>query len=373
MIPSTVLLRQAARFSRSLSTTVDLYLGSTLIQGGLPVTGGKISGDRTSKVRLTADLTLGLALGEKLNVTNQRSQVRIYRGVPSLGTDERMMLGCFRVDEVDYDVLGGVGLKCSGMESYVLDARFLKPRVPQFAVSATAQIKQLITEAIPSAKIRVRATKDAKLRVRTPWAQERWDAIDSLSAFLGVETYSDYTGGFVIANAPDLNRGVPVFAVTEGATGVLVGRSQNDTRDQVYNAVSVSGTSSDPTIPPFWAWAYDNDSNSPTYYWADPLGPAGGFGQVPRFYTSGFFTNNLQCQQTADRMLGDALAQNRSLDFTSVPLEFLETGDLVAVDLLDGTRINALIQTFEADLGVDGGYSATTMSTKVAARESDSL
>lgn len=369
MIPSTPLLREAARFSRSMATTVDLYRGSTPMQQGLPVVGGNIAGDRTDKVRLTANLTLGLGLGERLEVDNQRSQVRVYRGFPSLGTDERMLLGKFRVDELDFSALGEVQLKCSGMESYVMGARFLQPRVPQFAVSATRQIKQLITEALPSAKIRVRATRDAPLRTRVPWARDRWGAIDALNSFLGTETYSDHTGDFIIADEPDLVYGVPVYAITEGEGGVLISRSENDTREQVYNAVSVSGTSSDPTIPPLWAWAYDSDPNSPTYYWADPLGPAGGFGQVPRFYVSGFFNTTEQCQRTAFRFLGDALAKNVKLQFDTVPLEFLEVGDMVSVKMLDGNTRNHLVQKFDLDVGVDGGMTIDAMSTKVEARE----
>jgi hypothetical protein len=348
---------------------VDLYRGSTLIKAALPVTGGKLSGNRKDKVRLTADVELGLGLGEKLDIDNRRSQLRIYRGLTSTGAADRMLLGVFRVDELDYSGLGEMRIKCSGMESYVLNARFLKPRVPQFAVSAIAQIKQLIQEVLPSATIRVQATRDAPLRTRIPWARERWDAIDALSRFTEVETYSDYSGNFIIANEPDLINGVPVYAISEGVEGVMLDRSENNTRSQVYNAVSVSGTSSDPSVPPFWGWAYVDNPNSPTYYWADPLGPAGGYGQVPRFYTSGFFTNDEQCTRTAQRFLGDALAENVKLQFDSLPLEFLETGDMVAVDMLDGSVSNVLIQTFDYDLGVDGVWQADTMSTKVEARE----
>lgn len=369
MIPTTPLLREASKYSRTMTTTVDLYRGSTPIHAGLPVIDGSLSGDRTDKVRLNADVTLGLGLGERLDVDNQRSQIWIYRGLPSLGTDERMLLGKFRVDELDFSALGEVRLKCSGRESYVLNARFLQPRVPQFATSALLQIKQLILEAVPSATIRVKATRDGQLRTRVPWARERWDAIEALSSFAEVETYSDHTGDFIIADEPDLVTGVPVFAIKEGPGGVLITRSENNTREQVYNAVSVSGTSSDPSVPPFWGWAYDDDPQSPTYYWADPLGPAGGFGQVPRFYTSGFFTNSAQCVRTAQKFLADALAQNIKLEFDSLPLEFLEVGDMVAVDMLDGSVSNVLIQKFDYDLGPDGTWSANTMSTKVEARE----
>lgn len=369
MIPTTPVLREAARYSRTLSTTVDLYRGSSLIYPALPVTGGKLSGNRKDKVRLTADVELGLGLGQTLDIDNRRCQLRIYRGLTSTGADDRMQLGVFRVDDLDYSGLGEMRIKCSGMESYVLNARFLQPRVPQFAVSAIGQIKQLIQEALPSARVKIMATRDASLRTRVPWSRERWDAIDALSRFAEVETYSDYTGDFIVANEPDLINGVPVYRISEGAAGVMLDRSETNTRDQVYNAVSVSGTSSDPSVPPFWGWAYDDDPNSPTYYWADPLGSAGGYGQVPRFYTSGFFTNSEQCTRTAQRFLGDALAENVKLQFDSVPLEFLEVGDMAAVDMLDGSVSNVLIQTFDYDLGVDGVWQADTMSTKVEARE----
>jgi hypothetical protein len=335
------------------------------------VVGGTITAARTSKVRLEADLTLVHAANTLLDIDNQHCQARIYRGMPSLGTAERIQLGVFRVDDVDRSAFGEVHLNCSGMEAYVLDARFLQPRTPLYGISAMEQIKTLIKEVMPTAKIRVLATVDAPLRTRVPWERERWDAIEALGTFLNVETYSDHSGDFLIADMPDLINPVPVYAVDEGDGGVLVTRQETDTRDQIYNAVSASGTSSDSSVPPVWGWAYDDNPTSPTYYYADPQGPGGGFGQVPRFYVSGFFTDSGQCTRTAQKMLADALAENVKLSFTTLPLGMLEVGDTVSVTMRDGSVSNHLINKLTLDLGIDGTMQVETMSTKVEARETE--
>lgn len=368
MIPASLLLQEAARYSENLSVQVDIYRGSTLIHAAVPVVAGKISSDRTADIRLNADVTLAFTEYDATGIDTRRCSFRISRGVESLGYVERSPMGRFRVDQVSRSEMGQVELSGSGREAYLVDGRFLQPRTPPRGQSTVKTISDLITEILPQARVRQRNTQDRAVTAISPWDQERFTAIRALGDSINAEVYCDYTGDFIIADVPDLVNGVPVYVVNEGDAGVLLSRSEKDVRDTVYNAMSVSGSSSDPNVLPVWGWAYDADPNSDTYYYADPDGPGGGFGQVPKYYTSQFFTDDSQCTATAQSMLAYALAGNRTLSFSSIPLTFLETGDLVQVDMFNGTKEIHLLEKSSCSLDVGGGMDFETLASKIPVR-----
>jgi hypothetical protein len=369
VLKASALLQQAARYSRTLSARVDIYSGITPLYANVPVVSGSIKGDRDSRTRLNADVILALAPNEGRDINVHKCRFKVHRGIESIGISERMQLGEFRIDELSRDESGLIDINGSGLESYVIDARFIRPRTPPKGTSTIGFIIQLIHEVMPSVPVRILTTNDALITATAPWDSERWDAVEAMAQSIQAEVYANALGEFVIADAPNLLSEVPVYLVNEGEGGVLVTRKNKDTRDQVYNAVSVSGSSTDPNVLPVWAWAYDNDPLSPMYYWADPL--LGGFGQVPRFFESQFFTTEAQCQRTADNLLAQSLAANKALTFSTVPLGFLEAGDTVTVQLLDGTYENHLLQSFTCTLDVVGTYDADTLSSKVIARALD--
>lgn len=369
MIPASALLQEAARYSQTVSVRVDVYRGRVMTTPKAPIVEGKISADRGDKSRLSCDMTLAQNLWEPDIVGVKGYQLHVSVGVESLGTQERIPLGWFRVDEVARGSDGTVSVKASGRESFVIDARLLRPRTPSFGQSTVGEIVALIREAVPSAQIRPRNTIDRLIDITTPWDRDRWGAIDALAKTIEAEVFCDYTGAYVIADEPSLVTGVPVVRFTEGEGGLLVTRMQSDTREQVYNAVSVIGTSTDPNVPELYGLAVDTDPNSPTFYYADPLD--GGFGQVPRFYSSGWFTAAWQCDRTANKFLVDSLAANQKLEFDSLPLPFLEVNDIVEVQMRDGSIAVHLIDDITYDLSGNASMSCLTRSTKVEARETD--
>lgn len=366
MIPVSDLMLEAARYSRTLSSRVDIYNGQQILYSNVPVVSGTLKGDRGSQQRLSTTLTLAMQRNEGQDIDVQRCRFKVYRGIESLGVAERFQLGEFRVDEISRDESGQIELTGAGLEAYVIDARFLRPRTPPKGASTVAFIVTLIQEVLPSVPVIIQTTTDRAITATAPWDNARWDAIEAMADSINAEVFCNNRGEFVIADAPDLVNQAPCYLVNEGEGGVLVQRKSKDTRDQVYNAVSVSGSSSDPNVLPVWAWAYDADPQSPTYYFADPL--QGGFGQVPRFYESQFFNADSQCQVTANNLLAQSLARNNTITFSTVPLGFLEVGDTVTVQLIDGSYENHLLQSLSCTLEIDGTLGADTLSSKVIAR-----
>jgi hypothetical protein len=358
VIPHSALLDAAVRESTTLSVTVDIMRGNTVVIPDVDVVAGSISSDRTSKTRLSADVQLVYPDWKDDDISVNVHRFRIKRGFTSVGITEELVLGTFRIDERARNDNGLLALKGSGLETYIIDARFLSPRTPPYGQSTINTIRSLILEVLPDVTVVNEATTDTQVLMTAPWKRDRWDdAIEPLMESINVEVFVDYRGAFVIRDLPNLATGVPVYRINEGENGVLVSRSTKQTRDRVYNAFVASGSSTDPNVVPVFAVAMDSDPFSETYFYGD-------FGQVPRFYVNQNFTTTAQCQATADRGLADALAANKSLQFTTAPLHFLETGDLVQVMLADGSEEVHLVNTLSGGLSVDGGLQAETLSTK---------
>lgn len=365
MIKVSTLFRNAMAASWTPATRVDILRGSTVVSSNVPVVGGSYEADTTTTTRLKTSLELANTPEFPVVVDSRQYRVRVYSGITSLGFSEWIQLGEFRVDEVNSEDTGRVKIQASGLEAYVIDDRFIKPRTPPYRASTLGEIRQLILESAPWATVVYATTKDQRIMATAPWDKERWDAIEALGKSLNIETFVDHTGRFIIADVPPVIGGVPVMTIDEGPGGVLLTRNTVDTRDQVYNAVSVSGQSTDPNVPPVWGWAYDNNPASDTWYY-------GNFGKVTKFYSSSFFTSNAQCITTAEKMLPLAAVHNNQLFFLTAPIPFLEVGDIIAVRALSGDmEVHQLTRlSWNYGGGSDNRLSAETVSYKVVLPDS---
>lgn len=355
MIPHSQLMEDAVRFGHSVDTVVDVYRGNTLVYPNAPCTGGSVKSDRTSKVRWTATVQLGLYPWELLPLLDiARSRFVVKRGITTLGYEETLQLGEYRVDSTGRTELGKVSLTGDGPEGYVVDARFLVPRTPPRGQSTIQAIADLIGEAMPSVRtVLAMNTYDKPVTATAAWPRDRIDAAIALADSIRAEVFADNTGTWVLKDNPTLQLPAPCYTVNAGESGVLITETPGDTRDGVYNAVSVTGRSDVEGQPPVWGWAYDADETSPTYW----FGP---FGHKPRFYSSDMLSTPDQCVQVARNQLRSALTANRSYAFTSAPLPFLEAGDAVQVIHPDGSADYYLLNTVTHDLAVGAALQADT-------------
>jgi hypothetical protein len=355
VIEHSSLYEEAIRYSNTMSTIVDVYVGDTLVYADIPVVDGNVTCDRGSKVRWSSKIDIALYPWQLVPLLDTyQARFKVYRGLTSLGRTEMLQLGEYRVDEIARSDVGHLQVSGSGLESYLVDARFLRPRTPPTGESTLQAIADLIGEAVPgSPTVVAQSTGDRRVQATAPWERDRIDAVLALGDSLNADVFVNNAGIFVIRDKPTLVGRVPVFLVNAGDGGVLVGEDVKDTRDGVYNAVSVSGQSSDQAVPPVWGWAYDNDTASSTYYYGD-------FGQKPMFYSSQYIYSDAQCVSIAQTMLIESLAVNSSLSFESLAVCFLEAGDVVTVLLSDGTTANHLLQKTDIGLAHNGTLKADT-------------
>lgn len=354
MIPTSDLFKEASRYSTTMLSVVDIYQGTDLVQAAVPLVGGKVKCDRDAKIRWTADVSLAYADWQKLDIDPTRAQFKIYRGISSIGKTEMVQLGTYRLDDFSREQRGEISLSGSGFETFVSSAKFLQPRTPPYGSGTIATVGQLVNEAIPGGTlVRAQNTTDKRITATAPWARERLDAVKALADSINAELYADNTGQFTLRDKPSLTKQVPVAVFKSGPNGVLLSVKESTSSDNTYNAVSVSSTSSDASVAPFWAWAYDNNPTSPTYFY-------GPFGQRPRFYSSQFFTSNAQCLATAQQMLLEQLAPVTTMSFNSPVMCWLEAGDVVSVERQDGTMANYMLSSVSFGLNYSDTLSADT-------------
>ncbi len=364
MLTQDPVLMEMLRYSRTLVTKIDLYEGTKLVAGNIPVIDGSVTASRKGNARRTFDCSIALNAWESLPVDPYKSRVKIRMGLEIRpGVDQTFPQGVFRVDSVRREWTGGLSLSGTSLESYVIDDRFFTPRTPPLGNSTIAAISALILESIPDAIFLVQGTKDKAVGMTAPWERERWEAVTALSDSIDAETYCNGEGVFVIANKPSLDVAsqVPVWKVNAGPDGVLISESLNLTRNKVYNAVVASGQSSDQDVPPVWDVATDDDPNSPTW-WGGP------FGHVTRFYANPNFTTKEQCTTAARHMLQEAIVEDREVNFTMLPMRALEPGDVIEVTLMDGTVENHLVDEVTYPFGLSD-MSAKTLASKVETAE----
>lgn len=364
MLKASALLKQASAYSQTFSQRVEVLRAGTVIMSSIPVVSGRIFANRTSSPRMTCELILGVEPWEPLPFNNRTCQIRIWRGVESLGQKEALQQGTFRIDDWSRTPEGLVSLQGSGLEAYQIDGRLLVPRTPPFRASTVHTIIDLIREIRPRATVRIETTRNLPITQTTPWERDRWDAIDDLAASIECDVFADARGDYVIRDIPRVS-GTPVLWVKQGAGGLMVDQKQSETRDQVYNGAVAMNQTTVPGSRPVWGKAIVQDPDDDLYFYGE-------YGQVPIFHLSQWYTQSWQCERYARKLLVDAMALNSSMTFSTPPtVWWLEVGDLVGVDMLDGSQQVHLLQSMDANLGPEGMINFGTVSTKRAARMED--
>jgi len=344
MIQTSRLFQESMRYSRTMFTEVDIVRNGITLENDIPINDGKVTTDRGSNTRYSASVDIPLPTWRTLPFDADGTRLRIRRGVESIGVREAVAVGTYQIYDFKRTNRGVIGVTCKGLENVLIEGRFEYPRTPAYGISTVLAITQLIVEVDPLAEVVALNSYDKRVTATAPWERERQSAVNQLATSINAEVFCGHDGRWYIVDAPDLYNLVPIFLFDVGETGVVVEQQVSRSREGVYNAAIVSGQSSDSSVPAVSARAIDNDPNSKTYYY-------GTYGKVPRFYSSQFFTNEVQCQVYANRLLAESLAPNNKVSVTSGPIPLLEAGDPVMNRLLDQPDQTYLLQKTDLPLG----------------------
>lgn len=294
------------------------------------VMGGDVIHDGTADIRATLDLiTDGTNMWPTTNsslLAPYGNEIFVERAVKYGQETEWIPQGYFRIDSPDQSVVpdGPIRLAGSDRMAGIIDAELLTPRQFRSTLSNGAVVQTLVFEVYPGATIEWdSAAVSGALLGRTLVAEEsRFKFLNDLITSLGKIWYWDHRGILVIKDVPSTS-GASVWTVSSGPHGVLTAIDRKLTRKGVYNAVVATGEAADTTAPSR-AIAYDNNPDSPTYYF-------GRFGPVPRRYSSPFITTNAQALSAARAILTRGLGLPYNINFSAVPNPALEPYDVTTV------------------------------------------
>lgn len=343
-------------FSDALATSyepvaeADLYVAGVLKRTNLPLTGGAIAIREDSKVRRTLHLPIGfvdLTTTETYDLlTPFGGEIAVRAGLRlGVGYTEMVPVGRFVIEDAGQDSHYGDPTVTAGDRSVLIQAdRFLTPHNTNGERTVSGEIKYLLQQSIPGLEVFDLTTSQARTPVAT-WDRERWDCCEALAASIGAEVYFDPEGRAIIRPVPEANTVLdPSWTVKGEEGGVLSDYSTGLSRDQVYNAVVVTGDTSDPGVPPVTAIVYQQSG---------PLRWAGPFGRVPRFYSTPVVRTYDGAVSAGRKVLARSVAYSRRLLVDVVPNAALDTGDQLDVKLPDGSLERRVLREAILPLGLD--------------------
>lgn len=231
-------------------------------------------------------------------------------------------VGDLRAEEAEWNAdRGAIDIRAFDMGSAVADDRFLSPRAMSGGTKRDAAAT-LLTESVPATVTYTGVPTDSLYPVT--WDSERHEAVTELTTALGAWWYWGAYGGWTIKTVP-VPTSDPEAAdwVVPSHTGV-VSSTGSASREQVYNAVSVTGkTPEGDTDPTPHAVVYDDDPSSPTW-WDGP------FGHRPRFYSSPVLETDAQCESAGESLLSRSRGITRGMKMAVAAHPGLEPGDTIS-------------------------------------------
>lgn len=362
MRPVSSTFLDAIRGSHKIFSRVKVL---TAYQEGTAPTGteiriidGDVRADAKADIRQTVDMTTPgnrrWPTQPTQLLTPYGNELFIERGIDyGNGTVELVSLGYFRIDSVNQDEGpdGDIRLAASDRSIGIIDGRLPYPVQFVAGTSVATVFNQLVHEIYPSATIIFDFDANAATFATAHVTEDdRFGFLNDIAKSYGKIMFWDYRGQLRIEDPPD--PGSPVYEVNSGPGGVLVKLNRELSRDGVYNAVVANGETTDDNIPPVTALVYDNDPNSPTYWF-------GRFGKVPRFYSSPFLTTNAGALSAARSILQQATGLPYSINFTSVPNPALEVFDPITITSRDGSVVH-VIDTLNVPLTAENPQNGTT-------------
>lgn len=330
MLTTTALYRQALPYPHRRETRVQVFHGSTLVADSdtdpalLPVD-GEVTASVTSRVTRSLSLTVDPSLyptSPASLLSPEQAVLKVFAGIgyPN-GSREIFPVFTGRIQDVRRAGNGNVVVQADDLARDVIEFEFENPQPSLTGALVTAQIRALITQALPAATF---GTDDANVAT-TPavvWDQDRGRALDDLAFAAGGRWFALGDGSFVTRRYP-YQQTVPVVTIADQSGGTNVSAERFVTRDGVANSVTVSSERMDGS-PPIRATQRDTDPLSPTFF-------GGSFGRKTRIVKVQTPLTSAEAQAMARAQLAAAIALGSQWTISCVADHALEPGDCITV------------------------------------------
>ncbi|WP_370944000.1 DUF5047 domain-containing protein [Amycolatopsis sp. cg5] len=362
MWPLSTRAQFALAQSHAMTARATVYsLGYGMLQ--IPLAGGSVEVDATSKVRRSATLQADprwwpRSPTDLLSPYGSICQVD-YGIVLSGGGTEWVPLIFGYLDETSrtrpITSSGEVEVKVVDAASHVAEDRFDVPAQTIANATAISEIARLVQNTLGPIEV-LNLTGSTAVAPVIVTERERWDTMEKLAEFLGAEVFFDPVARLIVRPQPTFDQN-PVWTIRTGNGGNLLTVKDKLTREQVYNKVVASGQRTD-GVPAVYAVA--TDTTSPARY-------GGPFGNKPRFYTSELLTTTAQCQATADSLLARVRGIAAQIEVEVLVNPALDAGDVITVLDPEAGETRHIIDKVTIPLSPDGAQSITTRSDELPA------
>lgn len=361
MLPSTPAYKLALPLThrREHTFVVRTTDGEILTESPVPIGGGVVQAQLTSRVSRTATFTASdewfpVADDDPLSPYHAIVQISAGIGYP---TGEREVFPVFtgRVYNARRSAAGLVTFRADDLAADVIAAAFERPVNSQPGRSVIAEMERLILDAFPWATFGTHDVTDAVVP-RLTWDEDPGKALDDLAAVVGGRWFTLGNGDFVFRRYAysDLT---PVANLTDGPTGLLSSVDLEVTADDSYNAVVVTAERADSTDP-IRVVARDDNYLSPSFY-------GGRFGKRTRQVRAQSASTIADAQLLAAAQLNASTALSRQATIVAVPDMTLEPGDVTGIEWR-GVRDVHAIDSMTYPLDPTTGMSISTRSAVLA-------
>lgn len=306
--------------SHEMSTRVSVFRDQTSL-GDIPVIGVNVNatygtqGGRDGYITVDANvISSGL-----LNPVSD--QVIIYTGVKGQ-FEVPIFTGRVDTREADSDGYVDVVLLSRGAEA--IRAAFEVPWAATVGHQSAEEITLILQDVNTNWAVDTSRALNQALPSGLVWEEDRGQALDQLAQGSSNIWQPDRTGGFVVfanpyALGPDLGIN-SVITLTDGVGGTTVNVRNTETRDGIWNSVTVVVERLDNSAP-IRVTARDGTVGSPTFW-------GGTFGKQNIVVKNQTPLTNGLAQLLAARILRQSLALQRAFDITVTHMPILDPGDV---------------------------------------------
>jgi hypothetical protein len=332
----------------------------TVVQQLRTVVDGTVTVDETQATRRTLSLTIesqGHNLDDLIprvetDLLNPASshEIRIYRGIDYQdgSPDELVPLGVFQMSKpqitektaksgtVSYEIV----VTGYDRSSWIARLAWITPYTIEQGTNLRDAVIAAVENRVGVGTLRFNVVTTTATVQYTVWglttgsADNPWTDLTSLVSAFGYEIFFDVTGTFVMREIAYADTTLPanIGEFEEGVNCTTTAIELTLDETQEYNGVICIARGKGIAVAPVQAEAWDTDPNSPTYY----LGP---WGKVPYVFVTHAFpvfgqTNAeavAQAQIVAQAMLLRLLQQLNGVSVSSIPVPFLQEGDVVSL------------------------------------------
>lgn len=320
-----------------------------IISSGLTYLAGSVTATLTSRVARTCTITFTEDMypyePEDL-LAPYGNMIRAWRGIQFAdGHRYRWVVFVGRIQETTLNRDGTCTSFCADFAADVVENKFIRPQNSQAGTLVSNEVRRLISDGFPQAVFEPFTITDLTVRPLT-WQLDRGQALDELATSVSAFWYPLADGTFTlnqyawtVAKPPDVN-------YSDGDQGSIIVSTSSRSREDVFNALTVSGERLNGDEPVF-ATATDNNPESITYI----DGTFGVRSQLLRLQTP---ANQGSAQAAANNNLRRMVALVDTWQWEMIPDPALELGDVVSLTVRGRPDIIQVVASFQIPLDLSG-------------------